>query len=159
MTPTAILHDVLESVHAMLPQRDPKFEIQVECPENLLAMSDRLRLKQVCLNLARNSVKFIQKGFIRLRAEVIDNEVNIFVEDSGPGIPLEKREILFNKFQESLDSLSQGTVRWKMWQRLYFFGRPKLSKALVLAHFSPLLFTIQGYRSIFMQKLGRTYGR
>jgi len=109
MTPTDILHDVLESVHAMLPQRDPKFAVEVDCPEGLVTMTDRLRLKQVCLNLARNSVKFIHEGFIRLRAQVIDNEVHIFIEDSGPGIPADKRQMLFSKFQESLDSLSQGT--------------------------------------------------
>lgn len=110
MTPTDIQLDVLESVHAMLPQRDPKFRVEVNCPDGLVAMTDRLRLKQVCLNLARNSVKFISEGFIRLRAEVVNNEVCIYIEDSGPGIPKEKREILFSKFQESLDSLSQGTV-------------------------------------------------
>lgn len=111
LTPTDILHDVLESVQVMLPQRDPKFTIEVQCPEGLVVMTDRLRLKQVCLNLARNSVKFVHEGFIRLRAEVVDGEVNLFVEDSGPGIPVDKRAILFSKFQESLDSLSQGTVR------------------------------------------------
>ena len=35
--------------------------------------------------------------------------VQIWVEDSGPGIPKEKKTQLFAKFQESLDSLSQGT--------------------------------------------------
>jgi hypothetical protein len=63
------------------------------------------------LNLARNSVKFIDKGFVRLRAEVIEDEVHMIIEDSGPGIPMAKREMLFSIFQESLDSLSQGTVR------------------------------------------------
>ena len=38
-----------------------------------------------------------------------DGVVEISVEDSGPGIPLEKRDRLFAKFQESLDSLNQGT--------------------------------------------------
>jgi signal transduction histidine kinase len=110
MTPTDILHDVLEPVQAMLPQRDSKFEVLVECPEGLVTMTDRLRLKQVCLNLGRNSVKFIDEGFIRLKAEVIEGETHIVIEDSGPGIPKQKRELLFSKFQESLDSLSQGTV-------------------------------------------------
>jgi signal transduction histidine kinase len=111
LTPTDIKLDVLESVHSMLPQRDPKFRVQVECPDGLMVMTDRLRLKQVCLNLSRNSVKFISEGFIRLRAETIDNEVCVIIEDSGPGIPREKRGMLFREFQESLDSLSQGTVR------------------------------------------------
>jgi CheY-like chemotaxis protein len=109
MIPTDLLHDVLEPVQAMLPQRESKYKILVECPSNVVVLTDRLRLKQVCLNLARNSVKFVDEGFIRLKASVINGEVNIFIEDSGPGIPLEKRNVLFSKFQESLDSLSQGT--------------------------------------------------
>jgi len=39
----------------------------------------------------------------------VDGAVRIYVENSGPGIPLEKREKLFAKCQESLDSLSKGT--------------------------------------------------
>lgn len=110
MTPTDLLHDILEPVQAMLPQRETKFKVLVDCPENLSVMTDRMRLKQVCLNLARNSVKFVDVGFIRLKAEVVDSEVLLYVEDSGPGIPDSKREMLFSKFQESLDTLSQGTV-------------------------------------------------
>jgi CheY-like chemotaxis protein len=109
MIPTDLLHDVLEPVQAMLPQRETKFELLVDCPSNLVVLTDRLRLKQVCLNLARNSLKFVDEGFIRLKACVVNGEVNICIEDSGPGIPPEKRTILFSKFQESLDSLSQGT--------------------------------------------------
>jgi CheY-like chemotaxis protein len=40
---------------------------------------------------------------------VVDGNVRLYIEDSGPGIPNDKREILFTKFQESLDTLSQGT--------------------------------------------------
>ena len=110
MTPTDLLHDVLEPVHAMLPQRDTKFRVEVDCPQGLVVSTDRLRLKQVCLNLARNSVKFIDEGYIKLQAQVIDGDVVIYIEDSGPGIPQDKQLMLFSKFQESLDSLSQGTV-------------------------------------------------
>jgi CheY-like chemotaxis protein len=51
----------------------------------------------------------VQKGFLRLRAAEVEGVVHISVEDSGPGIPPEKRVQLFEKFQESLDSLNQGT--------------------------------------------------
>jgi len=64
---------------------------------------------KICLNLARNSVKFVDEGFIRLKASIVNGHVNIYIEDSGPGIPAEKRTTIFSKFQESLDSLSQGT--------------------------------------------------
>ena len=93
----------------MLYNRGGEIEIQLDSPDNLVVMTDRLRLKQIILNLGRNSLKFVTKGFIRFRAAVIDEKVVIFIEDSGPGIPLSKHDKLFVKFQESLDSLCQGT--------------------------------------------------
>lgn len=77
-----------------------------------------------CVLTIRLFLQFVEKGFVRLRGEVVampssmssDNPdglptevVRIVVEDSGPGIPPEKRKQLFSKFQESLDSLHQGT--------------------------------------------------
>jgi len=111
MIPTDMLHDVVEPVGGMLHSRDSEVEVQIHCPRNLVVMSDRLRLNQVILNLGRNSAKFVEKGFIRIRCEVVGEDVMLIVEDSGPGIPKEKRERLFTKYQESLDVLSQGTVR------------------------------------------------
>jgi len=108
-SPTDIKRDILDPAASMLYQRDAMFSVEVHCPENLITMVDALRLKQVVLNLARNSSKFVDKGYVRLRAEFLGDGLLINVEDSGPGIPLDKRKQLFDQFQESLDSLSQGT--------------------------------------------------
>ena len=57
----------------------------------------------------------LEKGFIRLRAEAAritnngERSVVIYIEDSGPGVPPEKRGNLFKEFQESFDLLNQGT--------------------------------------------------
>lgn len=83
MAPTDILHDVVEPVGGMLHQRDSQVKVQIYCPKNVVVMSDRLRLNQVILNLGRNSAKFVEKGFIRIRAEIIDDEVVLMIEDSG----------------------------------------------------------------------------
>jgi signal transduction histidine kinase len=56
--PVDILSDILQPVAAMLYQRDRNFQVLVDCPENLVVITDRLRLKQVILNLGRNAVKF-----------------------------------------------------------------------------------------------------
>jgi signal transduction histidine kinase/CheY-like chemotaxis protein len=110
LVPTDIKLDILDPVAAMLYHRDALFKVEVDCPDNLILSVDRLRLKQVVLNLARNSTKFVEKGFVRLSADPGDSSgLCIYVEDSGPGIPFEKREKLFSRFQESLDELSQGT--------------------------------------------------
>lgn len=109
MEPTDVLQDVLEPVASILFMRGAKVEILVDCPQNLIIDADCIRLKQIILNLASNSSKFVEQGFIRLRAEVVDDNILMHVEDSGPGIPEEKQKQLFAKFQESLDVLNQGT--------------------------------------------------
>lgn len=47
LTPTDLLHDVLEPVDAMLSQRGHSVEMITECSPDLLVSTDRLRLKQV----------------------------------------------------------------------------------------------------------------
>ena len=111
LAPTDIKADVLDAVASMLYRRYDSYSVEVFCPkEDLVIMADRVRLKQVVLNLARNSAKFVEKGYIRLCAEFAPSGfLQISVEDSGPGIPLEKRKNMFERFQDSLDSLQQGT--------------------------------------------------
>jgi CheY-like chemotaxis protein len=109
LAPMDLLKDVLEPVCSILYQRDGSVSVTMDCPENLIVATDCLRLKQIMLNLGRNSTKFVHSGFIRFRAAVVDGLVELYVEDSGPGIPAEKRGALFAKFQSSLDVLSQGT--------------------------------------------------
>jgi signal transduction histidine kinase/CheY-like chemotaxis protein len=109
LAPTDLLKDVLEPVCNMLYQRDGGVDVTVDCPKNLIIATDCLRLKQIMMNLGRNSTKFVHSGFIRFRAAVVDGFVEVYVEDSGAGIPIEKRGDLFEKFQTSLDVLSQGT--------------------------------------------------
>jgi signal transduction histidine kinase len=109
--PTDMLRDVFEPVASILFMRGAKVDILTDCPKNLIVETDRMRLKQIVLNLAANSTKFVNQGYIRLRAAVSDeNTVTVYVEDSGPGIPVEKRDRLFAKFQESLDMLNQGKL-------------------------------------------------
>jgi len=115
-TPTDISKDIFEPVVSIMFMKENKAQILTECPDNLVATIDRLRVKQIILNLAVNASKFVEEGFIRLRAEIVKLEGNdkgelirLSVEDSGPGIPIEKRDRIFAKFQESFDLLRQGT--------------------------------------------------
>jgi hypothetical protein len=104
-----VLHDIFEPVTSMIYNRDTNWTILVSCPEGLIIKADKLRLQQIVLNLARNSAKFVHEGFVRLKADIVDGKVHIYVEDSGPGIPQEKQKNLFRRYQTSLDSLAQGT--------------------------------------------------
>lgn len=148
MAPTDLFHDILEPVSGMLYQRGSKVKVIVECPKDLHVVTDSLRLRQIILNLGRNSQKFVSKGFIRLCAEEVDGCVRLLVDDSGSGIPSEKRERMFSKLQESLDLLSQGTVRILLSARSVFRGQ-------TLTHRVAYLF-LPGHWFVSLQKSNRT---
>jgi two-component system, OmpR family, sensor histidine kinase VicK len=70
------------------------------------------RILQVLGNLIRNAVKFSEKGGeIRLAAQAInEKEVTFEVQDHGAGIPAEKLDLIFDRFQQAdaSDSRLQG---------------------------------------------------
>jgi C4-dicarboxylate-specific signal transduction histidine kinase len=63
LTPTDVSHDIIEQVDGILYQREGHMKVYVECSSNLVVLADRLQLKQVLLNLGRNSAKFVDDGF------------------------------------------------------------------------------------------------
>lgn len=107
-----VKNDILQPVVAMLYSRSQAFVVALDCPDALGVETDPMRLRQIVMNLGRNATKFTTTGFVRIKAGVVgDNHksVHISIEDSGSGIPNEKRMQLFKKFQKSLDVQFQGT--------------------------------------------------
>jgi signal transduction histidine kinase/CheY-like chemotaxis protein len=69
---------------------------------------DATRLRQMILNLLSNAVKFTPVGgWVELRAAPLPAGIRIEVRDSGPGVPYEKRHLLFQDFTQ-LGSLSDA---------------------------------------------------
>jgi signal transduction histidine kinase len=61
---------------------------------------DEIRFRQVLLNLLSNAVKFTSQGCVRIRgiANQPEGYLRIEIEDTGIGVPLEKRSAVFEKF-------------------------------------------------------------
>jgi signal transduction histidine kinase len=72
-------------------------------------MGDRDRLMQVMLNLLSNAVKFCpeQHGRVLVRLAAAGGEVRVDVRDNGPGISPEHQKIIFEKFRQVGDTLTQ----------------------------------------------------
>jgi signal transduction histidine kinase len=73
---------------------------QLDIPSSLpVVRADPLRLDQVIGNLASNAIKFTPSGGV-IKVEAGENDANIWVRicDSGPGIPLNSQEKIFEPF-------------------------------------------------------------
>ncbi len=68
--------------------------------ENLILDSDPNRLQQVIINLLGNALKFTEIGTIEFGFKRKNKELSFFVKDQGIGIPKEKLEIIFERFEQ-----------------------------------------------------------
>jgi signal transduction histidine kinase len=69
---------------------------------------DRQRLTQIYLNILSNACKFTDEGLIRITAEVIDHELIVAVQDSGPGIAAEDIDLVFQPFKQTKAGIRKG---------------------------------------------------
>jgi signal transduction histidine kinase len=70
--------------------------------DQIEAVVDTEKIKQVLRNLLSNAVKFSPEGStISIAVRVQDRCARIAVRDEGPGIPEAERELVFDKFIQS----------------------------------------------------------
>lgn len=102
-----ILRDILEAACGLYSgsAREKGLKLTCEVKENLprVVMGDERRLRQVLHNLIANAVKFTETGSITVRASPEKTGANIVfsVKDTGPGIPPEARERIFQPFMQA----------------------------------------------------------
>jgi two-component system, NtrC family, sensor kinase len=99
------LREALERGVVMVREPATKHDVRLSlelAPGIDLVEGDERRMRQVIFNLLSNAVKFTPEG-----GEVVvatasrDHEVLISVTDTGPGIPLDDHERIFEEFQQT----------------------------------------------------------
>ncbi len=89
--------------------RNMNIEFMVEIPCNeCMAYMDRNRIIQLFTNFISNAFKYTVKGKIVCGFEPYDDEIKIYVRDTGIGIPADKKDVVFERFSK-LDDFAQGT--------------------------------------------------
>jgi PAS domain S-box-containing protein len=101
-----LLRDLEAMILPQMQAKDIDFEI-VYCPADATAWADTARAQQILLNLLSNAVKFTPSGGrISLECSLTEEQVTVTVLDTGPGIPEDKREAIFQPFVQLGRSLT-----------------------------------------------------
>jgi signal transduction histidine kinase len=67
--------------------------------------ADRMRTKQVIINLVGNALKYTDSGKVTVRTRHDDKFIYLTVADTGNGMSIENQRLLFRKFQQAGDNL------------------------------------------------------
>ncbi|MBO6766869.1 MAG: PAS domain S-box protein [Erythrobacter sp.] len=96
------LNELFDEIHALASPivANAGLSFELSQPEPSVAvLADRRRVMQVLLNLVGNAAKYNREGtFVRLACRLRDTDVEVRVEDDGPGIPADVAERLFTPF-------------------------------------------------------------
>jgi signal transduction histidine kinase/CheY-like chemotaxis protein len=106
------LHQLVESAVELLAPRAQSKDLEIaasiaaDVPRSVIG--DSLRLRQVLMNLAGNAVKFTESGGIGVSvARTTEGAIEFRVVDTGPGIQPERRELIFEDFEQGDGSNSR----------------------------------------------------
>ena len=100
----------LWAAHAEL--KGVEFKAEYAGPDDLWLLADGDRLRQVLNNLVGNALKFTQAGSVevRLSAVIRGDYAHLAgeVADTGPGVPADRREEIFQPFSQTEDGVRLG---------------------------------------------------
>ncbi len=95
----SIRHHVVEDV---------SFVAQCSLPDDMVINTHPRLLLTALSKLLHNAAKFTQEGTIELLLTSEDGKLHFSVKDTGPGIPADKKDFIFERFAK-IDSFVQGT--------------------------------------------------
>ena len=101
-------HALMTTAHTRQEGVEGRFECAVD---SFMLTTDAHRLSQILINLLTNAGKFTSEGSITLGVEIdkVHGEVLFSVTDTGPGIPPDKQEMVFNRFEKLEGNKKKGT--------------------------------------------------
>jgi len=92
--------EVIGMMTPLAAKNDLVLESEIHVPERAHVTGDRSRIKQILLNLIGNAIKFTEEGSITLNVGEEPDGITFAVRDTGPGMPEEKLQSIFERFSQ-----------------------------------------------------------
>ena len=103
----AVVEDSINATGQLFRAKNVGVETRV--PEAAaFVRADRDRLVQVLINLLSNAVKFVRpdEGHVVVRVDIAAGMLRVCVVDNGPGIGIENQQVIFEKFRQAGDTMT-----------------------------------------------------
>ena len=111
----AILDDIVNLFTPAIEQKGINLSVGYDDAIAQCLLGDKIRVHRILLSLISNAVKFTDKGSIRINVTLAKQAerkfiIQFIIEDTGIGIPEEKQDIIFTRFQR-LDPAYNGKYK------------------------------------------------
>ena len=73
---------------------------EISATENVI-LTDENKLSSIFSNLIKNSIKYTNKGFIKVGFKLNEGQLIFYCKDSGIGIPKNRQKAIFNRFEQA----------------------------------------------------------
>ena len=95
-----IIEEVTSITSTLASEKNLALFIEPDSDHEVEINADKIRLRQVMINLINNAIKFTEKGKISIHVAREENNVLISVRDTGIGIPIDHLESVFQEFTQ-----------------------------------------------------------
>lgn len=102
-----LCHETLKLYRDRAERKGLSFAVEVNGSARRWVRVDPTRVRQVLGNLVSNAIKFTQEGGVQIHVRQTGSELEVRVRDSGPGVPEERRDRLFEVFSQTDETITR----------------------------------------------------
>jgi len=100
-----LMEELRLSYLKQIKDKNIEIMIDIDVNKNIVLHSDKYRIRQIMANLIGNAIKFTNDGYVKFGYKILNHyNIEIYVEDTGPGIARQNQKIIFERFKQLNDT-------------------------------------------------------